>query len=178
MIVRDATVADARGIAEAHAASWRAGYAGIVPDEVLAAIDVDQWTTQRAEWLTAPGPRGCLVAVHEHRVVGFVFFGPLRGDDAAGVAEVYAIYVHPEQWGAGIGPQLLQQAVDRLAGAGWADVRLWVLRDNVRARRFYERNSFTADGIENTWSPRGTPEVVLIELSYARRLAPQRNQEQ
>ena len=42
MIVRDAELRDARGIAEVHVRSWQAAYAGIIPDEELARLSVDQ----------------------------------------------------------------------------------------------------------------------------------------
>ena len=48
MIIQDAELRDARGIAEVHVRSWQAAYVGIVPDEDLARLSVDQreqfWT--------------------------------------------------------------------------------------------------------------------------------------
>ena len=41
MIIRDAELREARGIAEAHVRSWQAAYAAIVPDEDLAQLLVD-----------------------------------------------------------------------------------------------------------------------------------------
>jgi RimJ/RimL family protein N-acetyltransferase len=35
------------------------------------------------------------------------------------------------------------------SGAGYLSVTLWVLRDNRRARRFYERAGFAPDGASN-----------------------------
>jgi hypothetical protein len=42
MITRDAELRDAGGIAKVHVRSWQAAYAGIVPDEDLAQLSVDQ----------------------------------------------------------------------------------------------------------------------------------------
>ena len=42
MIIRDAELRDARGIAEVHVRSWQTAYAGIVPDEDLAQLSVDE----------------------------------------------------------------------------------------------------------------------------------------
>jgi hypothetical protein len=52
---------------------------------------------------------------------------------------------------------------------GFPRLRLWVLADNVRARRFYERAGFTADGAEQ-WEEHG--DVSLREVRYAREVAP------
>jgi hypothetical protein len=41
-IIRDAVLEDADAIARVSAESWRCGYRGILPDEVLAAIDVEK----------------------------------------------------------------------------------------------------------------------------------------
>jgi hypothetical protein len=42
MIIREAELRDARGIAEVHVRSWQAAYAGIIPDEEFARLSVDQ----------------------------------------------------------------------------------------------------------------------------------------
>ena len=42
MIIRDAELRDARGIAEVHVRSWQAAYVGIIVDEELAELSVDQ----------------------------------------------------------------------------------------------------------------------------------------
>ncbi len=40
--IRSGSRDDAPGIARVHVASWRSGYAGVVPDSVLHADDFDQ----------------------------------------------------------------------------------------------------------------------------------------
>ena len=85
-------------------------------------------------------------------VGGFVNCGPYRIDqdsarrDRLQGGEIYAIYVDPQHWGTGAGRALMAAALSHLAGEGLSPVRLWVLADNHRARRFYERHGFTADG--------------------------------
>jgi L-amino acid N-acyltransferase YncA len=46
----------------------------------------------------------------------------------------------------GIGRALLSRAVDELRAGGHAEVVLWVLDGNARARRLYERAGWRADG--------------------------------
>ena len=41
-VIRPATEADARTIAEIHVAGWVAAYRGMVPDELLASLSVDE----------------------------------------------------------------------------------------------------------------------------------------
>jgi ribosomal protein S18 acetylase RimI-like enzyme len=42
---------------------------------------------------------------------------------------------------------------------------LWVLRDNTRARRFYERYGFHADGVEEPFHVAG---AAVPEVRYAK----------
>ena len=64
--------------------------------------------------------------------------------------------VRPEQWGRG----LARRAVERATGVR----RLWVLRENTRARGFYEHLGWRPTGVEQQaeWPP------YPIELEYAR----------
>jgi GNAT superfamily N-acetyltransferase len=64
--------------------------------------------------------------------------------------------VRPEQWGRG----LARSAVDRASGVR----RLWVLRENARARGFYEHLGWRATGREQQaeWPP------YPVELEYGR----------
>ena len=45
-------------------------------------------------------------------------------------------------------------------------MRLWVLDDNHRGRRFYAAAGLSPDGTRQTWTPRGST-VELPELRYA-----------
>jgi ribosomal protein S18 acetylase RimI-like enzyme len=78
-------------------------------------------------------------------VVGFASCGESR--DAVGEGELYAIYALPEAWGSGIGPALMTAALAALRATGFATASLWVLEDNPRARRFYEREGWTQRGL-------------------------------
>ena len=153
--VRPATRSDADGITDVQVASWRAGYAHVFPDSVLYADDFD--ATRRAfwnAWRFAPGHR-LAVAVEPgdeglDRVVAFSNYGPER-ERARGVTgrgELYAFYAHPDVWGSGVAPALMTHTEERLQAEGFESAVLWVLDDNPRARRFYERFGWEATGIE------------------------------
>ena len=47
-LVRYATIDDA-GIGRVHAESWRGAYRGIVPNDFLDSIDVDEWSERRRQ---------------------------------------------------------------------------------------------------------------------------------
>ena len=139
MIIRDAELRDARGIAEVHVRSWQAAYAGIVPDEDLARLSVDQREQFWAQILSK-GVRATFVLVNRDLVVGWSGFGPARDEDCDPilVAELYGIYLLPEYWCMGYGKQLYRATETRIRQSLVENLVLWVFEKNTRARSFYE----------------------------------------
>ncbi len=74
-----------------------------------------------------------------------------QGGEIVGLAAVRpgwldGLYVLPDRWGSGAAQSLHDEAVERLRDRGFRSARLWVLERNDRARRFYERRGWRADG--------------------------------
>lgn len=161
MRVRPATPDDAAAITEVRVASWQGAYGDHLPADYWTTYDSAAATARYAAMISS-GRTRVLVAEAE-TVVGFVFFGPNRDDDLpAGVAEIYAIYVHPDAWSTGAGRGLMSAA---LAALSQVPVVLWVLTANARARRFYDRAGFAPDGAaKDAEMPGGN----LPELRYRR----------
>lgn len=138
--------------------SWQAAYAHVLPAERLAGMSPER----RAElgWLG-----DSFVVELDGEVVGFVDFGESRDDDAEG--EIYAIYVEPDHFGAGMGRELIRAAELRMHELGFTHVILWVLEDNPRARRFYEAAGWTLDG---TCRPIEIFGIELPEVRYRKKL--------
>ncbi|MGH8877743.1 MAG: GNAT family N-acetyltransferase [Stackebrandtia sp.] len=170
--VRDATVADAAAIQRVRVAAWRAGYAGVVPEPVLKAMSTE--VPEHLVHRLADPPVSCAVYVAETRgrVHGFVNCGPYRIDqdaarrDPGQGGEIYAIYVDADHWGSGSGRALMAAALSHLDGQRLSPVRLWVLADNPRARRFYEHRGFTTDGAASPYTV--TDGTTLMEVRYRR----------
>jgi GNAT superfamily N-acetyltransferase len=147
-VIRTATPDDARAVAEVHVGSWRHAYRGMLPDEYLERLSVEQ---REAMWLAAfsdpEDSTGAFVAEDDGRIVGFASFGPARDEDAPpGTGEVPAIYVEPSVLGTGVGRQLFEAVTRALREAGYGRATLWVLETNQRARRFYEKAGWSWDG--------------------------------
>ncbi len=139
--VRRATVGDARGIAKVHVDTWRAAYVGVMPQETLDALDVDERQRLWQRYVAAEG-FAVFVAEREAGIVGFVSVGSCRELDGTG--ELFAIYVHPDAWRTGAGLALMDAAVDWLAKR-WPEAILWVAEENPQARRFYELYGWIAE---------------------------------
>jgi ribosomal protein S18 acetylase RimI-like enzyme len=142
MAIRGATIADAEALARVHVASWQAAYRGIMPDAFLDALSVVGFQS-RWEELFQGGTQVTLVSEIDNRIRGFAGFGPSRDADTdSGTAELCGLYVHPENWGCGLGKALCRAALSDLGEQGYRDVILWVLAVNQRARGFYQRLGF------------------------------------
>jgi len=161
--IRPAEWDDLAGIAEIHVGGWRWAYRGLVPDELLESLSVED---REAMWRRAiDRPRHALtVAEQDGGVIGFVSVGPtLDADAAEATGEVYAIYLRPESVGRGMGRALLERAVGDLTALGFVRGSLWVLENNARTRRFYEVAGWCPDGTEKTEDWNGFP---LREVRY------------
>ncbi|MEV4532285.1 GNAT family N-acetyltransferase [Asanoa sp. NPDC049518] len=207
--IRPETPDDIDDVAAVHVRAWQIAYAGIIPKEVLDALDPAQRAAQRRQHRgatgfqtlvatannttdpgaatadnTAPDPRATNRDTSSARgtptdpgtVIGFVTIGPYRNhqdrtDLDPTVGEVLAIYLEPDRIGTGVGRELMRAALTELGQRGYKQVRLWVLEDNHRSRRFYEKAGFTPDGERATYEvvvPSDGDRVPLPELRYSR----------
>jgi len=141
-LVRPAVPGDAAEIAQVHVETWRAAYAGVVPDSYLIAMTE---TEQRRYWrrqIAARGWAGSVLVAEapdggEGNLVGFGSCGVLRGGNLPYKAEIYTLYVADDWQGRGIGRGLLAGLFQALLGAGLSSAFLWVLSRNP-SRFFYE----------------------------------------
>jgi GNAT superfamily N-acetyltransferase len=93
-------------------------------------------------------------------IIGYASFGPERDVDGSPLpertdrdgsprprcAELYALYVTPAWWSTGTGRDLMCRVLEETRTGGYQRIVLWVLEQNSRARRFYERAGFRLDG--------------------------------
>ena len=178
VVIRSASPADAAQIAAVQRASWLAAYQGIISRQVIDRVTVpDGGARIRQSFRTRPWQRMIVATPDEAQagIVGYASFGPetdvlgapwphpLSTDgEERRVAELYALYVHPAWWSTGTGRALMDRVLARTAAAGYSSITLWVLRDNERARRFYERAGFAPDGASNVL----TSLAGVLELRY------------
>ena len=139
MGIRDARPDEADAVAALHETSATIAFSHIFPpDSPYPREDtLHRWRTFTGRILVAE-------ATEESTLAGFVAFDH---------RELHALYVAPTWWGNGIGARLL-------AAAGPVK-ELWVLRDNMRGRRFWESHGWRPDGTERE-------AYGIIELRYRR----------
>lgn len=123
-------------MADIHIASWQAAYRGVFPSEFLDGLD----RKSRATWFRkALSDEQHILVAPDSSPAGFCWVGASQDQ---GWGEVFAIYVHPSEWGTGTGRDLLRAGAEELAFQGFERACLWVLDSNTRARSFYERQGW------------------------------------
>jgi ribosomal protein S18 acetylase RimI-like enzyme len=172
--IRDAVEDDVEGIAKAHVQGWRESYKDLLKPEALAGLSVEErvqlW--QRALAESEPSAKLLVAETDDGEIVGFVRGGPIRGKGAELLgteAEIFAIYLLDSVKRQGIGRKLMAGVFEHLAAQGFRSVGLWVLRENLPARRFYEALG-GQPGPEQTFDLRGQR---VTEIAYRFHLAPQ-----
>lgn len=160
--VRPARAADVDSLVRVQVASWRCGYTGIVPSDLLAELTGDSaqgvWLDRWREAITNPpsSRHRVLVAVSEtpdtpaREVVGFVSAGPATDADRwpGTDGELYELRVAPERTGQGHGSRLLHAAADTLVEDGFHTVSIWALAADSALRRFLESAGWALDGAQ------------------------------
>ena len=136
------------GIATIRVEAWRAAYRGIVPDEYLRTLSIEQRHARWRQILEAG--ESVLVAEDGDKAVGWISAARSRDVDAPqSTGEIWAVYVDPGHWGKGIGRALCAAAEEELRRQGFTEVTLWVLKDNERAQHFYVSTGLVRDACED-----------------------------
>ena len=134
-------------MARIHVRGWQHAYRGHLPASVLDSLSIERREEGWRGRLSGGPDHGAFVAEREGRVVGFAQVGPpMDAGEVEGTGQLYTIYVDPDQIGTGVGRALMGRAVAELRRRGFGSAYLWVLGSNDRARRFYERAGWRADG--------------------------------
>lgn len=166
LTVRPMAPADCDRVSEIRIRGWQHAYRGMMPQSYLDGLSV----ARDAEWRRShfsPRPTDGvvnLIAERDGEIVGWAAHGPYRdGEVRTEDAELYAIYVDTAHLGSGVGRALLERSVRQCLVQ--PRMFLWVLKENTRARRFYERAGFRADGAEEPFEVEGidVPEVRYVK---------------
>ena len=165
MTIREATLADAAGIARVHVESWRTTYPGIMPQEHLDALSVAE---REEKWQGILSPDNADVTctfvaeTEDGEIVGFTEGGRDRSGGSDFQAEIYVIYLLKSQQGRGLGRRLLQTAARRLHADGYSTLFLWVSALNHPAQAFYE----AVGGVSVRTGQRTTYGITYDDIGY------------
>ena len=165
--LRRAQPGDELAVATVHVRSWQRAYRGIVPDDYLESMRPEERAARYTFSANDPDHPVTLIAVDGGKVLGFATFGEAPNGADAGAARLFALYADPDQWNRGVGVALISEARSRLTSSGFAEAVLWVLEENARGRRFYERDGWVLDGATDGFEIDGK---AIPEVRMRRRL--------
>ena len=155
--VRPARAGDAAALARIQVAAWRRGFAGIVPEALLARLTGDEaesaWRDRWREAITNPPTSrhrvlAAVTAGPEREVAGFASVGPATDQDRwpGTDAEVYELRISPERVGSGHGSRLVQAVADTATEDGFHTISIWALEADTALLAFLESAGWAADG--------------------------------
>ena len=156
--IRQATESDISVISQIHAQTWKSAYKGIVPQRFLDGLRADTWVPAFKNWFELEVFKVALL-LEDADAVGCITYGASRDNDFPHWAEIVSLYVLPQVQGKGYGRLLMGTALSQFKTRRFNHCFLWVLKDNLKARSFYERMGFSQCGEES--------EVVFVGQALA-----------
>ena len=148
IVIRKATEADVRQIAEILVEDWKRAYRGIMDSAFLDAMSVEQrYPIELRRY------QKYMVAADGQEILGYAWNEMIEEESAD--CEIVALYVRYDRRKSGIGRMLFQNAMDSFRAVGKKTMIVWCLKENHEARKFYERMGGKADQTgTHTWGNR------------------------
>lgn len=154
---------DSKSASYIYATSWKSAYQGIFTEELLAGIPTDFWVASFDSIYDTQRFKIAIASV-DGRDIGAGGFGLSRDYDEPDIGEITSIYFLPQAWSKGYSKELMDFMIANLNNIGCKKIHLWVLKDNSRAQRFYEKCGFIKTGKEKPVSFKGENK---IDIEYA-----------
>jgi GNAT superfamily N-acetyltransferase len=165
---RPATSADVPALTETQHLGF-AGYAAFLPPgwappaPEIEARGIRERLEQPGAW--------CVIVHDGGEPAGHVGFLPAREPEGErdlipGLAHLWALFVREPWWGSGLARELHAMAVAEALAREYRAMRLVTPAGQTRARRFYEREGWTTDGVAR-WEP-----MLALDLVEYRRGLP------
>ena len=158
-MIRKATMQDVPRIAEIIVFGKRVAYRPIFNNDVVSFNEL-QVINVIEEYRNNPTLVDNML-VYDDGIVKGVINRVFKED----TVEICEFYVEPFFNGKGIGKELIQQVISEARMSKKSKIFLWVIEDNLSARKFYENNGFVASGktclIEGTTKTDMCYELIL-----------------
>ncbi len=166
--MRVATVADAAAVARVQVASWRERYDGVLPAELVDAMNVDDFAERWRASIHRPGDarNRVLVALDGDDIRGFAVTGPASDPDADPIAdgEIAELTVEPDHRRQGHGSRLLQASVETLRSDRFTRGVVWIASADDATRTFVTEAGWAPDGAHRELDLRGDGAVRVKQV--------------
>lgn len=145
--IRKVKQGDADTLAYIQTESWKAAFKGIVDDKMLEkCTNIDKARIMYQRLLDENEGNGYLLSV-DGKPHCIAYWDKARDLELASKAELICIHSLPNNWHKGFGSKMMDMVLEDIKSSGYSEVVLWVFRDNLRARAFYEKNGFVLSGV-------------------------------
>ena len=151
MLVRNANYDDMKQAGHIMSVSFRTAFGDFVSRQTMDACAQEDNCIALLEGIFREGKVYFLMGENS---------GMLAWQQTEDGAEIIAIHTLPESHGTGLGAAMLTAALNQI---GNQPVFLWAFKENTRARRFYEKHGFRADGSERVSEFDGAIEVRYVK---------------
>jgi len=132
-------------LAELHVKSFSTAYKDIIPNKILKKFTIKK----RLDIFKNNIKKGIenIYLIEEKGIVyGFISIGKCRDYDKSNLGEMWRLFVSSQNWRKGYGKKLLEYGENLLKRQGYKKIFLWVLKDSLPARQFYENYGYKFDG--------------------------------
>ncbi len=168
--VRPGAVRDASSAAGVQLACWRAAYSDVLPSGFLSGIDSaeleERWSEALSASASASSGEVVLLALERDDVVGVACLAPAADPDldAARVAELTVLAVHPDHVRTGHGSRLLAACVDTLVEQGNVERLIaWLSEADAAGEVLLGAAGWASDGASRTLDLAGDGECLLVQ---------------
>lgn len=100
------------------------------------------------------------------KYIGISSICAARDEAMAGWGEIISMYLLPDYFHMGIGKPLVENSISALIKMGYSKIYLWVLQENTRARKFYEKNGFTLSA-DTVTIQIGNKDLAEVRYTYS-----------
>lgn len=145
--IRKVKQGDADTLAYIQTESWKAAFKGIIDDEMLEkCTNIVKARLMYQRLLDDNKGKGYILTV-DSKTHCIAYWDGARDFDLVGKAELICIHSLPDNWHKGFGSKMMDMVLEDIKKSGYSEVVLWVFRDNLRARAFYEAKGFVLNDV-------------------------------
>ena len=154
---------DSIAVSYIHAMGWKTGYKHIYSEQLLSNITETHWVSACNSSYSKSSFAFAIMRVDDEDI-GAGSYGICEECPDGSVGEIRSMYFLEKAWGKGYSKQLMDFMMQKLRQSGCREIRLWTLKENFRAQRFYEKYGFRKTGNEMPWNTRhGNEPKTAIE---------------
>lgn len=140
--IRKVKQGDADTLAYIQTESWKTAFKGIIDAEMLEkCTNIDKARLMYQRLLDDNKGNGYILSVDD-KPHCIAYWDSARDLELTGKAELICIHSLPNNWHKGFGSKMMDLILEDIKKSGYSEVVLWVFRDNLRARAFYEAKEF------------------------------------